>query len=289
MRASHVWRFVLATVTAAALVATAPAALAQTRPAAAEAGLTAAPTPAPQPAGTAGPALSFRAFFHAGYTGFTASDTFDAVLGSPTGPVYGGGLQVVHRRGYFFQLDLSRFSDEGERVFVSDGEVFPLGIPLSVKVTPIEFSGGYRFGPKRRAVRVPPPPPPPPPPPRPIFKPASPRPEDEVPPPPPAPPPPQAGARPSLGWAAYAGGGAGLVQYEEKSDFAQAGDDVKETFTSYHVLGGIDIPIGSWFAVGAEVNYRWVPDALGEGGASKEFGETDLGGYTIRARFIVGR
>jgi len=63
---------------------------------------------------------------------------------------------------------------------------------------------------------------------------------------------------------------------------------VKETFTSYHVLGGIDIPLGSWLAFGPS-ELPLVPDALGEGGASKEFGETDLGGYTFRARFIVGR
>ena len=287
MRASHVPRFVRTGLTVAMLAAPAPAALAQTPPAAADVGFVpAAPAPAPQAGSAADPALSFRVFLHAGYTGFTASDTFDAVLGSPTGPVYGGGVQVVHRQGYFFQVDASRFSDDGERVFVSDGEVFPLGIPLSVKVTPIEFTGGYRFGSKRRAAA--PAPPPPPPPPRPIFKPAIPRPEEEAPAPPPPPPAPAA-SRPSRGWAPYVGGGIGLVQYEETADFAEAGDDVKETFTSYHVLGGIDIPLGSWLAFGAEVNYRWVPDALGEGGASREFGETDLGGYTLRARFIVGR
>jgi hypothetical protein len=79
------------------------------------------------------------------------------------------------------------------------------------------------------------------------------------------------------------------VQYKEESPFAEAGDNVSESFTSYHVLGGVDIPLSGWLGTGVEVNYRWVPDALGEGGVSKEFGDTDLGGFTFRARITVGR
>jgi len=36
---------------------------------------------------------------------------------------------------------------------------------------------------------------------------------------------------------------------------------------------------------GAEVQYRLVPNALGEGGASQDFGETDLGGFVFRVLF----
>jgi hypothetical protein len=42
---------------------------------------------------------------------------------------------------------------DGERVFVNDGQVFPLGIPLTVGMTPIELGGGWRLG--RRSPRPP--------------------------------------------------------------------------------------------------------------------------------------
>jgi hypothetical protein len=42
----------------------------------------------------------------------------------------------------------------------------------------------------------------------------------------------------------------------------------------------------SWVIAGAEVQYRTVPDALGEGGVSQVFGDTDLGGVTVRV--LVG-
>jgi len=91
MRASHVPRFVLSGLTVAALVATASAALAQTAPVAADVGFVPARRRPPRRQEPPPTRAVVRAFFHAGYTGFTASDTFDAVLGSPTGPVYGGG------------------------------------------------------------------------------------------------------------------------------------------------------------------------------------------------------
>jgi opacity protein-like surface antigen len=46
---------------------------------------------------------------------------------------------------------VSHFKKSGERVFVDDdGELFPLGIDMSVGITPVEFSGGYRFQPRGR-------------------------------------------------------------------------------------------------------------------------------------------
>ena len=38
-----------------------------------------------------------------------------------------------------------RFHGEGERAFVFNDEVIPLGIPVDVTVTPIEISAGWRF------------------------------------------------------------------------------------------------------------------------------------------------
>jgi hypothetical protein len=40
-------------------------------------------------------------------------------------------------------------------------------------------------------------------------------------------------------------------------------------------------------SIGGEARYRWVPDALGVGGVSDEFNETDLGGLTLRVRVGV--
>jgi hypothetical protein len=82
----------------------------------------------------------------------------------------------------------------------------------------------------------------------------------------------------------FVGGGAGVLRYRETADFAEPGDDVDDSFGSYHVLGGVELPIARRFGAAIDGLYRWVPDAIGEGGVSAAYGETDLGGFTIRAR-----
>lgn len=194
--------------------------------------------------GGRGPGLRVSVFFHVGLLSLTASDSFKAVLGESSGVVFGGGGELSTRMGVFFRADVSRFKETGERVFVSGGQVYPLGIPLTVRMVPIDFTGGYRFftqggGPGRRGgPRILP----------------------------------------------YAGAGVGVVRYKEESEFDQPGEQIDESYTSYHVLGGVDVPITRHLAAGVEFQHRWVPDGLGAGGASKEFGETDLGGNTFRAQ-----
>ena len=78
-----------------------------------------------------------------------------------------------------------------------------------------------------------------------------------------------------------------LVNYHETSEFADPGDDSKETFTGYDFFGGIDAMLAKLVFVGGEAQYRLVPDALGESGASKDFGETDLGGFVFRVLFGI--
>lgn len=76
----------------------------------------------------------------------TAKDTFDAVAGQTT--LSGGGAGAeVHRvwRKAFVRASASRMSVDGERVFVFGQEVFPLGIPMEVQLTPIEIAAGWRF------------------------------------------------------------------------------------------------------------------------------------------------
>ena len=97
-----------------------------------------------------------------------------------------------------------------------------------------------------------------------------------------------------LGWLIpYGGGGYGSYGYKEESEFAESGEDVDERFGGFHVLGGAELTLWSGdalaLAAAAEVEYSSVPDALGEGGLSQEFGEDNLGGTTLRIKFLVGR
>jgi opacity protein-like surface antigen len=91
------------------------------------------------------PVLTVRGFADIGATTFTAADSFEAVLGSSRGTVFGGGIDFIERYNVFATLRASRFRKNGERVFRFNDEVFGLGIPVNVTVTPIELTGGYRF------------------------------------------------------------------------------------------------------------------------------------------------
>jgi hypothetical protein len=216
--------------------------------------MTAAPSSqrgAPPPTRPAPPQKPFgaSAFIDFGTTSFSATESFEAILDTSSGPIFGGGGQVNLPANLFARVDVTRFKKDGERAFVTpSGEVFKLGIPATIEVMPIEFTGGYRheltFG--RR------------------------------------------GRSPGFRIIPFAGGGAGVVQYKESSDFAQPGDDVDESFTSYHFLGGVEVPLWKFLGVGVEYHHRWVPDALGTGGVSEQFNETDLGGGTFRFRVMFG-
>ncbi len=88
-----------------------------------------------------------------GQINLTAVQSFDAVLGKRSGPIYGGGATVgLPLGGLFVDIGAWRFKQDGERVFVASGEVFPLGIPLTVTITPVEFTAGWKF--RRRNSRL---------------------------------------------------------------------------------------------------------------------------------------
>ena len=238
----------------------------------------------PAPAKPAGPAFRVSGFGGVGYTLFTADESFVAVLGSSGGAVYGGGVTVAHRSGFFGRVGIEHFGGDGERVYVFGGEVFPLGIPLSVSITPIDITGGYRFVAKPKPVR-----PTPPPPAKPNFQPARPSPADKAKAPPPQPAGRRAAPRPLRRWVPYVGGGVGFLAYSETSDFPGASEEISDTFTSYHVLGGVDFPVSKWIGVGAEATWRFVPNGLEDSPVAEQFGEKDLGGLTFRVLVIVGR
>jgi hypothetical protein len=97
------------------------------------------------------PAISLRPFLDISREKFLASKTFDAVFGESSARFWGGGLQVTGWHGRVYgEVSASRLMKEnqeliGQRVFVSDGTVFKLGIPLRSTIEPIEVTGGYRF------------------------------------------------------------------------------------------------------------------------------------------------
>ena len=189
------------------------------------------------------PAIAVRGFFDVGVTIFSAKDSFEAMTGSATSPVYGGGGEVVLRQGWFFGGRVARVARDGHRVFVSDGEVFDLGLDTTITITPIELTGGYRFtAPRRRLIP-------------------------------------------------YVGGGIGSYRYREESEFATDEEDVDESFTSYHLLGGAEYRISRWLGVAGEAQWTTVPDAIGQnpGSVGAAFEETNLGGSTFRVKVVVGR
>ncbi|HEY6361365.1 MAG TPA: outer membrane beta-barrel protein [Vicinamibacterales bacterium] len=98
-----------------------------------------------RPASAQGRDIGFRGFADVGSTTFAATQSFEAILGSATGVVFGGGGEVVLPKNIFVNVRASRFRKSGERVFVSGGERFGLGIPTTVTVTPLELTGGYRL------------------------------------------------------------------------------------------------------------------------------------------------
>ncbi len=188
------------------------------------------------------PPFTISAHAQVGRLSQTAGDSFTAILGSSTGRIYGGGVELTLRSGLFARLDVSRFAAEGQRVDSVDGQIVPLGIPLSISLLPVEFTGGYRLRPyvlgRRRQMRLVP----------------------------------------------FVGGGVGSVAYHEETDAAHPEERVSERYTSYHLLGGVDVPLGRRVALGVDAAKRWIPDGMGSGGISQKFGESDLGGSVLRLR-----
>ena len=87
-----------------------------------------------------------------------ARDSFDAVgiTGNPL--VFGGGVEATRvYRQLFVRGSVDWSGETGERVFLDDtGGRYPLGIPLDIRMVPIDFTAGWRFdgppGTRRRVV-----------------------------------------------------------------------------------------------------------------------------------------
>jgi hypothetical protein len=101
----------------------------------------AAASRAPRAGGSAA-AVRVRGFGDVGVTSFLAKDTFTAVFDRSTGVFYGGGAEVRVKDVFFVQAAVRRFRDTGERVFVSGGDVFKLGIADTLTLTPVTVTVG---------------------------------------------------------------------------------------------------------------------------------------------------
>lgn len=91
--------------------------------------------------------IGLRGYATFGVAQLAAQDTFEAVADTTQQPVYGGGVQVTNIwKGVFADVGVSQIQTvDGERVFVEDGEVFELGIPLEVKMRPVDIAAGWRL------------------------------------------------------------------------------------------------------------------------------------------------
>ena len=86
----------------------------------------------------------------------------------------------------------------------------------------------------------------------------------------------------------YVGAGVGFANYSESSPFAEGGDDIDERFTSTHFLGGVEVALHRWVGVAADLKFRNIPDAFGDGIAGA-LRDDNLGGTSAGIRIIVGR
>ncbi|MEO7158415.1 MAG: hypothetical protein ABI039_12680, partial [Vicinamibacterales bacterium] len=68
-----------------------------------------------------------------GRINFTAVESFDAIVGGSSGPIFGGGVRISEGRA-FLDVGAWQYAADGERVFVAGNTVFPLGIPVDVTV-----------------------------------------------------------------------------------------------------------------------------------------------------------
>lgn len=87
----------------------------------------------------------------------------------------------------------------------------------------------------------------------------------------------------------YAGLGFGSYSLHQSSDFDAAGDEVDVRHAGFLATAGAEFHLTKWVGVTGDVQYTHVPGILGNGGISKDAGDSDLGGIAGRVRVILGR
>lgn len=107
--------------------------------------------PRPRPAAQPSRSLTINGYAMVGRVNLMAVDSFEAITGKANGPIFGGGVRVglpwinTSWGGAFVDLGAWRHETEGERVFVSNGTIYPLNVPVQIALTPIELSAGWQF------------------------------------------------------------------------------------------------------------------------------------------------
>jgi opacity protein-like surface antigen len=80
-----------------------------------------------------------------GATSLTASNTFEAAAGTSRKSAPGiGGTVTGLWRGLFVDVAFTQYKLDAQRVFIDQGTVFPLGIPVRVTMRPFDIVGGWR-------------------------------------------------------------------------------------------------------------------------------------------------
>jgi opacity protein-like surface antigen len=87
----------------------------------------------------------------------------------------------------------------------------------------------------------------------------------------------------------YGGAGYSRYRYQALSESAGPRENIDESFDGFHLVGGAEyLPI-RWLAIGGELAWSSVPDAAAVTGVSEAFGESNLGGTTLRLKISIGR
>jgi opacity protein-like surface antigen len=91
------------------------------------------------------PKAGIRGFADVSFVWMTAAESFKAVTGSNSRVQYGGGVQAVNLwKGLYAEAMVGYGSLSGSRVFVYQGTIYDLGIPVTITFTPIDAGLGWR-------------------------------------------------------------------------------------------------------------------------------------------------
>jgi hypothetical protein len=94
-----------------------------------------------------------RAFAAFDLNRMAAAESFGAVVGSRDLTGFGAGAEVLRLwSGLFARVGVSRIRADGNRVVVFGDESVSVGVATTVRMTPLELAGGWRFGGRRRVV-----------------------------------------------------------------------------------------------------------------------------------------
>jgi hypothetical protein len=80
----------------------------------------------------------------------------------------------------------------------------------------------------------------------------------------------------------FIGGGALFLHYSETTPAGSSADNTIGWFLGAGAFVGVDLRLGSAITVAPEVDVRTVPGAIGNGGLSQVFNESNLGGLAFR-------